>query len=58
MKIKITRATVAGGKSVFVGEVIEANERDADLLLKLKKAVIYEEDQKIRLKKRVGNELS
>jgi hypothetical protein len=38
MRIRIIRATVCGGVAVNVGEIVDASERDARVLLALNKA--------------------
>ncbi|GIV86625.1 MAG: hypothetical protein KatS3mg054_0654 [Chloroflexus sp.] len=45
MRIRIIRTTVCGGRVVEAGEVIEASERDANLLIALKKAVVETEGE-------------
>lgn len=39
MQIQIIRATVCGGEAREVGAIIEATERDARVLIQMKKAV-------------------
>lgn len=39
MKIKILRSTVCGGEVVEAGQIVEASERDAALLIVLGKAI-------------------
>lgn len=43
MKIKILKDTVAGGKRVQAGEVIEACDKDARILIGMSKAVLFVE---------------
>ncbi len=38
MKIKILRATMCGGKRVEKGQIVEASDKDANLLIGIKKA--------------------
>jgi hypothetical protein len=40
MKVKITRPTRAGGKSLAVGKTYDLSEKDAKTLLALRKAVL------------------
>jgi hypothetical protein len=41
MKIKILRNTVAGGKAVLEGDVLELSEQEAKYLVAIKKAEVY-----------------
>ena len=49
MKVKILRSTVANFQRVEEGEIVDLPQQDAELLIRLKKAV-----QHIPLKKRVS----
>jgi hypothetical protein len=44
MKIKILRSTVCGGEAVEAGQIVEAGERDAVLLIALGKAIPVKDD--------------
>lgn len=45
MKIKMLRNTVAGGKAVLVGEVIEVPEQEAKYLVAIQKAEVFVEKE-------------
>jgi hypothetical protein len=46
MKVKIIRNTVADGKAVNVGDVVELPEREAKELIVMKRAVEFKEEAK------------
>lgn len=51
IKVKITRATVAGGKAVSIGDVVDLNDEDAQFLIAIKKAVKAKEAKESKGKK-------
>ena len=43
MKIKLLRNTVCGGRVVLAGEVVDASDRDAQILITIRKAEAFVE---------------
>jgi len=42
MKIEITKSTVCSGQKVSIGQVVDASEKDARLLISIGKAKVYQ----------------
>lgn len=49
MKIKILKPTMIGGTAYLTGDVVDADENDAVLLISMRKAATHKENGKIAI---------